>query len=294
AYGLVAYSNDSSANRLLVWTNPNVTAFDLTVADGGRPQLCNATITLMSGGNQHTATWRDVPRQQDVFARTLEHNNSDYNYQRNASGGYVLVGNLLTITTNGMAATVSNGRVNAAANMLAGASVFGAFATAPVAASEQITAPVAPLAASSFQRAYYDDAQSKRIFLTNGSQLFTSLPGSVPNQGGVGFVKDTINQPGGAADLVQQGVNGGWIDNPAQRCLGFGATNYVGFSTDPSRAPNIDELTIPGDMSLELWCRPQRQAATRSPNQRLLTFNRNAVPDDANTAIRYMAGLQDC
>src|SRR5262249_56270083 len=56
----------------------------------------------------------------------------------------------------------------------------------------------------------------------------------------------------------------------------------------------IEELTRPGEMGLELWCRPERQAAERSPNQRLLTFNRNAVPDDANTAIRYMAGLQDC
>src|SRR5208337_89293 len=141
-----------------------------------------------------------------------------------------------------------------------------------VAPSEKVTSPAGPILATRFQAAYYEQ-DGIRFYLKDGSQLFAAMPGSLPNQGAVGIVQDTVDLTDGTAYLVQQGVNGGWIDSPAQRTLAFSGTNRVSFSLKEDKAPNVGELTIAGDMSLELGCKPQRvRSNSTSPNQRLLTF----------------------
>jgi hypothetical protein len=283
SYSLVAISDLTSSNRVILWTQPDprVSIVKLDVTDGSTPDLCDVTIALVSDGNRLNATWHEVPRQQVTFSRTLEHDeNSGYNYEAHATGDYKAIGELLIITTDGMNAAVRNrtgDQVDPDGDLLAGASIFKAFATAPVAPSEKVTSPVGPVAATRFQEAYYEDLINHRIYLKNGSQLFAAMPGSLPNQGAVGIVQDTV----GTASLVQQGVNGGWIESPAPRTLAFSGTNRVSFSIEEDNAPNIGKLTIAGDMSLELWCKPQRvRSGSTSPNKRLLTFNRNSEPNN--------------
>jgi len=298
SYSLAAISDLNSANRVVVWTHPSVTKVDkLEVADGAQPNVCEVTIILATAEGTRTATYKNVPRQQGAFALTLE--NADqvpkYGYGQFASGDHEKIGALLIITTNGVNAAVSNQSAAVPdGNMLAGASLFAAFPTAAVAASERLTSPVGPVAATAFQSACFE-VEGKKNFLTNGSQLFPTMPGSVPNQGAVGFVQDTAGLSDGKAYLVRQGVRGGWLDNPAQRCLEFSGANRVTMGIDEAAAPNIGQLTIPGDLTLELWCRPQRIAsASTSPNQRLLTFNRRTDPQDDASTVQYMAGLRDC
>lgn len=299
SYSLVAISDFTSSNRLILWTNPSVSELvKLQITDGPKPNLCHVAITLVSEGKELSATWQDVERQQVAFSRTLEYDYRDhYDYEAHTTGDYQALGALLTITTNGMNAAVSNRsaeKVEPDGDMLAGASLFGAFATAPVVPSEKVVSPVGPIPATEFQSAYYEQA-GKKFYLNNGSQLFAAMPGSLPHQGGVGIVQDTVDLTGGRAYLIQQGVTGGWINSPAKRTLAFTGSNRVSFSTNESQAPNISELTILGDLSLELWCKPQRaRSDSKSPNQRLLTFNRNSQANQSDTAVRYLAGLRDC
>ena len=74
------------------------------------------------------------------------------------------------------------------------------------------------------------------------------------------MVADTGKLTDGIAPLSLQGFNGGWLNQPEQRTLRYTPSNWVGFEVDETKAPNISALTIAGDMSLELWCRPERAA----------------------------------
>src|SRR5271165_5055015 len=161
SYSLVAISDLTSSNRVILWTNPSVSELvKLDVTDGSQPHLCSVTIVLVSDGKQLSATWHDVARQQAAFSRTLEYDYRDhYDYEAHATGDYKPIGALLIITTNGMNAAVSNragAKVDPDGDMLAGASIFGAFATAPVAPSEKVTSPAGPVLATRFQAAYYE------------------------------------------------------------------------------------------------------------------------------------------
>lgn len=297
SYSLTAISDLSIANRVILWTHPSVSQVTrLEVADGAQPNLCTVHLSLTSDEKALTATWQNVPRQQSTFARTLENDNPDYDYARFATGEFAAIGALLIATTNGMNASVRNRQDTPQPDddMLAGASIFAAFPTATVGAAERITDPVDTVAASAFQSAFYEQ-DGHRVALTNGSALFAATADTVPHQGAVGMVQDTNTGSDGRAALVRQGAYGGWLNNPPQRCLEFSSTNRVSMSVDESRAPNIGQLTIAGDMSLELWCRPHRtRSASSFPYQRLLTFNRQSDPNDVQSAVRYVAALKDC
>ncbi|MEB4631492.1 LamG domain-containing protein [Burkholderia contaminans] len=297
SYSLTAVSDLSMTNRVILWTHPSVSEVTrLEVEDGPQPDLCVVNMSLISDGQSLGATWQSVPRQQLTFARTLEKDNPSYDYASLATGDFAAIGALLIATTNGMSATVRNlvDTPKADVDMLAGASLFGAFPTAAVGSTERITAPIGPVLASSFQSAYYEQ-NGERVALVYGSEMFALTPDTVPHQGAVGLVQDTSSFSGGVASLVRQGAHGGWLDNPPQRCLDFASTNRVSMSVDENKAPGISQLTIQGDMSLELWCRPHRtKSASSQSYQRLLTFNRQTDPNDARTAVRYMAGLRDC
>jgi large repetitive protein len=293
SYSLVAISDLATSNRVLLWVHPTVSAIArLEVADGPQPGVCTVHIELTADGKPLKATWNNVSRQQGAFAHTLEHDNADYDYKQFAKDDFAAIGSALIVTTNGTNAAVSNrsGAPHPDEDMLAGASLFGSFPTAVVGAAERITAPAGPVAATKFQSAFYKQ-NGKRIPLLAGTEIFPAMLGSAPHQGAVAFVRDIADK----AALVRQGVHGGWLNNPAQRCLDFSATNRVSMSVKENEAPNIGQLTIQGDLTVELWCRPHKLKSTSSsPNQRLLTFNRLADPNDAKSAVRYMAGLRDC
>jgi hypothetical protein len=126
-----------------------------------------------------------------------------------------------------------------------------------------------------------------------GSTLFRAIPFNLPAQGAVGVVADTSASTEGIAPLSLQGFDGGWLNQPQQRTLRYTPDNWVGFEADETKVPNIGMLTIPGDMSFELWCRPQRAAEDDlQPFQRLLTFSR--TPAGGGDPVRYLAALNDC
>ena len=286
SYSLAAVSVPAAANRVVLWLRPEVIAIEVfSISNAVQPDLCNVEITLLQAAGPLSACWQNVLRKQGLFARILEGVAQKYDYPNLASGDYQQIGKLLIITTNGQNANLSNhsGPLHADGDMLAGASLFSAFPTARIDAAERITEPAGPVAATPFQSA------RNPAPIEHGSSLFAVQPDTQPHRGAVAFVADTPKD--GKAPLQRQGVRGGWLNNPPQRCLEFNPAASVVFSQDAAIAPNISALTLDGDMSLELWCRPGRTGVS-STNQRLLTFNRTPPGGHAEAAVRYLASLR--
>lgn len=302
SYTINAVSSLVGTNPVILFVHPDMTSVQkLDVADGSSPTTTTVTIECTVRGATLSAMWRDVPRKQDDFARTLERANERYDYAKLASGDYEAIGRALIVTTNGAAAQVANvdrapddqGNVPPDASLLVGASLFSLFPTATFASGARVAPTSSPVPAAAFQKASYvqDGAETA---LTTGSTLVRSVPETTPTQGGAAMVQDTAALTGGTADIVQLGVNGGWLNEPVQRTLTFEPRNWVDFSTDVAKAPSIDALTIPGDMTLEMWCKPLRSNRDEfAPNQRLLTFSRKQDPADPRSAVQYLAGLRD-
>ncbi|MFL9584104.1 LamG-like jellyroll fold domain-containing protein [Stenotrophomonas sp. AB1(2024)] len=294
SYSLVASSGPASASRVLVLLEPNSgdlkTLAISAVADDDL--LCDVAITQ----DAKTATWIRVPRAQGSFTRVLEGTaaKDEYDYATLASGDYAAIGKALIISTDGSDALLQDVHLGgdtppvSDVDLRASSGLLAIFASAAYPAATDV--PITPTAvtASTFQSAR--DAQDKPLLA--GSALFRAIPYSLPNQGAAGVVQDTAAFTDGVAPLTLQGFNGGWLNAPGQRTLGYRPDSWVQFEVDPVKVPGIEALTIEGDMSLELWAHPDRAAADDlQPFQRLLTFARTAP--GSSTPVRFLAALND-
>ncbi|MGH8076672.1 MAG: LamG-like jellyroll fold domain-containing protein, partial [Lysobacter sp.] len=294
SYSLSARSDLVAANRVVLFIKPGTDPLQRIAVSPVQDDALLCDVEIQAG--PLSAQWRNVPRAQVAFATVLEGtaDKKQYDYAKFASGDYAAIGASLIVITDGSDASVQDvslgGQtpVPADDDLRISASLIAAFATAAYAA-ETLAPLSAGTAASCFQSAIDN---SKRV-IAAGSSLFRAIPFDVPTQGSVGVVADTGKLTDGIAPLSLQGFNGGWLNQPEQRTLGYTPSNWVGFEVDETKAPGIGALTIAGDMSLELWCRPERAAADElQPFQRLLTFSRQ--PPEGGDPVRYMAALNDC
>src|SRR4051812_46420197 len=68
SYSLAARSQLPAASRVVLFARPTVTSVDaITVLDAVDPALCTVDIAL-TAGDSIAATWREVPRDQVLFA----------------------------------------------------------------------------------------------------------------------------------------------------------------------------------------------------------------------------------
>jgi hypothetical protein len=300
AYSLSASSGLPASNKLVLLTHPELSKLlKLSVAAEDDPLLCTVNLSAATAQGTLSATWARVPRLQEDLAATLEGGRAGYDYAKYASGDHAALGKLLLVTTDGNQALVDDvvlggiGKVEPDRSLRLGASLFCCFVTAPVASAQTVPTTPKPVPASAFQQAWFEgDAArgqgAERETLTQGSTLFGVEPGAGPAGGSVAQLQN------GDAALTRLGTNGGWINQAAQRTLAFDC-NWVGFATDQAAAPGIGALAMPGDMSLELWCKPERSRRNPlSPNQRLLTFARDTPTEQGMSTVRYLAGLRDC
>lgn len=305
AYSLAASSGLVGANRVVVFVKPGSEVLKrISITTNADSLLCDVAIEL----GTLTAKWRDVPRDQVAFADVIEGvaTARQYDYRGLASGDYANIGAALVLFTDGAEALLQNVELGGKApptpetDLRISAGLLSVFSTAPNDTAATVPVTAQPVAAGCYQSALQTGSATGSgqpravsatdpVVLTNGSQLFRAIPMSVPVQGGAGMVDDTA----AAAPLTLQGFSGGWLNQPQQRTLDYQWDNWVGFETDEAKAPNIGALTITGDMSLELWCRPERAADLMlQPYQRLLTFSR--APAGSEDKVRYLAGLNDC
>lgn len=294
-YSLAARSDLVAANRVVLFVRPGTGDLQsMRIAAASDPLRCDVAITL--GAMQ--ATWRDVPRAQVVFAQVLEGtaDAKTYDYATLAKGDYKAIGDALIVTSDGSDAAVQDAvldHMSAVApddDLRVSASLFAVFATAACDARAPVPASGTAVAAATFQSAR-DSRFSDAI--STGSSLVRAVPASLPSQGAVGLVADTTALADSIAPLTLQGFNGGWLNQPGQRTLGYDWNDWVAFEIDETKAPNIGALTIAGDMSLELWCRPERASEDMlAPFQRLLTFSRTPAGGDA--PVQYLAALNEC
>lgn len=297
SYSLVAVNGPASASRVVLLVAPDagvLQKLSITAVEED-DLLCDVALNL---GSQ-SATWTRVPRAQDRFAAVLEGRAQKvpgkdtyvYDYAALASGDYEAIGAALILVTDGSDAQLQDASLGDKTpppvddDLRASAALLAALATEAYPAASTVPTTTGSVAASTFQEA---SAGKDDPPLLTGSSLFRAIPFSLPQQGSVGCVVD------GDAALSLQGFNGGWLNAPTQRTLGYTPDSWVQFEIDAAKAPNIDALTIEGDMSLELWCRPERAAASfLQPFQRLLTFARTGT-DPTQPPVRYLAALNDC
>lgn len=297
SYSLAAVNGPASASRVVLLVAPDagtLQKLSITPVDDD-DLLCDVALTL----GARSATWKRVPRAQDLFAAVLEGRAKKvpdkdtyvYDYAQLASGDYEAIGAALILVTDGSDAQLQDASLGDRTpppvdnDLRASAALLSAFSTEAYPAASEVPTTTGSVAASTFQSA--STGKDTPPLLT-GSSLFRAIPFSLPHQGSVGRVDD------GDAALSLQGFNGGWLNAPTQRTLGYTPDSWVQFESDAAKAPNIDALTIEGDMSLELWCRPERAAASfLQPFQRLLTFARTGT-DATQPPVRYLAALNDC
>jgi len=294
SYSIAAASNLVAANRVVLFVKAqsgDMQSIAISTCDD--KDKCNVTIKLGS----LNATWTNVPRAQVDFALVIEGaaTSKQYDYATLASGDYKALGDKLIISTDGSEAMVLDVSLGGGApvvpddDLRVSASLFATFTTDSYDSAAVVPTAGTEIAASNFQSAIESVTGT---VVENGSTLFRAMPFSLPTQGAVGLVAHTEALTGGVAPLTLQGFNGGWLNQPEQRALTYAWNDYVSFETDEKIAPNIGALTIKGDMSLELWCRPERASQDMlQPFQRLLTFS--CPPAGSADAVQYMAALSD-
>jgi hypothetical protein len=295
SYSLTASSGLVAANRVVVFTHPSVTAVaTLAITPCADPLRASITMSLTDRvQGALTATWAEVPRAQTVFGAVLEGiaTPAQYDYAAHATGDWAKIGSLLVIGTDGSSAALQDTPAAPPSPLppdddlrVAGALV-AVFTTAACGDAEVIGSTAGVVAATTFQHATATvDGQAAAIAV--GSSIVRALPATVPSSGAVGLVANSTGAP-----LTLQGYNGGWQNQPDNRTLGFAWDGWVAFETDEAKAPSIDAITIPGDLTLELWCRPTRSREDFDSFQRLLTFSRTA---SGGQPVQFLAGLVDC
>lgn len=263
--------NDGVEHDVLIMTREGVSNFSVGVTDGAAAGLCNVTISLDFAAAPLVQQWADVPREQAAFAAALQ------------AGGQV--SDLILILTDRMEAYVGNHdpALTRPADMLAWASVFNVYNDGLLRGVERLAQqPAVP--AAILQKAFYVE-EGGEVVLPDGSTLFGAVAYTTPTNGGVALVRDTAAYTGGDADLITPAVNGGWVRESPRKALGFSGTNAISF--DISR-PSADHLTIAGDMSVAVWCRPP---VGLSGDVRLLNFNRRGTADLPDELVQYCVGL---
>jgi hypothetical protein len=283
---------DEQSHQVLFFTHPDTTGFSIAVEDAasGNKNYCKVVIDLATTAKQLKATWDNVCREQNVFARVIGgEGGSEYDYTQNASGDYEEIGKLLIIITDKLSAGVANHQASETkeAGMLAGASIFEVFLAGPHSPTDEIDNH-APIPAAILQQAYTEEGGEKH-YLTAGSNFFGTRAASRPTNGAVPVVQDTTPFTDGTANLIQPGINGGWLQESPRKAVEFNADNYIDF--DVTRA-SANRLAIAGDISVEGWYR----STTLSPeptNPRLFTFNKEGNVDFPDEQFQYMAGFQD-
>ena len=296
-YALWAGANQSEAqnNQVVIYTLPTSSGFSIEVgkAENNDDSYCKVIAKITpKDGTEITATWDNVLRDQSIFATIVEgeeEGNKIYDYSRNASGDYVQIGKMLVLITDGLTAYVRDTQVpiTTEVGMLASAGIFETLIDGT--GSGEIDAH-ASITAAILQKAY-TTIDGNEIILSKGSRQFGALAFNSPTNGADAVLENTTNYTDGNANLVQPGINGGWIQESPRKAISFNNNNYVSFDVAQSKKSS-EKLAIAGDMSVETWCRPTDLFAN-SETPRVLNFNRKGNVDFPNEQFQYMMGLKD-
>ena len=292
AYAISAGFTESEQknHEVIFFTRKTVTRFTITVA-GSSASFCDVTVELDDGGTTKAARWQNVPRLQTEFAKVLEHQSTLYDYDKNASGSFVEIAGLILVLTDNLPGSVLNhdlGGPQPKVGMLAAASLFETFfdqalpERVDVRDHERIPAKI-------LQEAF-SESNGVRKFLGLGSELFGAIALTVPDSGAIAEVESTAQLQNGTANLVQNGIDGGWIRESPRKAIQLSGTNATKVGVADSKS---EILAVAGDMSLEMWCQPEVRTVSEVQQPRLLTFNRKGNLDNPDVDFQYLAGLQD-
>jgi large repetitive protein len=271
-YGLNGYDSSNTTHDVLMLARSGVTDLMVGISAGTRAELCNLTITLDAGGQQQLELI-DIPRDQNAVAEQI-----------NAS----TLAPCLLVITDGLTAALRDlpSGMPALRDMRAWSTILVSFPEQPLAADATVLAqPPVPAGILQHSTVTVDGVQRT---LTGASTMFRCLATSQPSNGGVPLVADTTGNTGGSANLITAAVNGGWIRVSPHKAIETNGKNAVVWD---QAGPTADVLAIPGDVTVETWCRPGiLQADTDRP--RLIGYNRTGSIDFPDEQIRWATGLR--
>jgi len=284
AISLAARPSSSAqlSNWVVAYAKQPIVSISMAIADNAADDsLCDVKITC----NGALYSLSGVARDQVKFASIL--NGLDTTYQYPAD--YVAdVANNILVVTDGMTSYVY-AQTSAAADMLAGSSLFALFFTGSQ-YSTDTAIPMAQTSAAILQGATTNTASGIQT-LSGPSQIFAVTYDVLPANGHAGLIQNTT----GTAPILQQGINGGWIHAPNHFSLDFNQApaniNYLAF--DASRtSPSVDSLSISGDLTLEAWGKPMPSIQT-SGLSRLLDYNVLGSANFPTNTFNYMMGFRN-
>ena len=294
AYSISAGFTESEEknHEVIFFTRETVTQLTITVS-GSSSSSCNVAVEIKVNSVTKKAEWKKVPRLQNDFAEVLEHQSTTYDYATNASGSFVEIAELILIVTDNLQGDVLNhdlgtGTPQPKVGILAAASLFESFFDQAL-PEMVLVGDHDAIQAQTLQEAF-SESDSQKSYLASGSELFRSIAVTVPDSGAIAKVDSTASFTDGTANLVQNGINGGWIQESPRKAVelsGSNATDYGAGSIDSNL------LAIAGDMSLEMWCKPEVKTPSTVEFPRLLTFNKKGNVDFPDEEFQYLAGLQD-
>lgn len=270
-HGLNAYDAAQAAHDLLVLARPGVRGLTLGVGQGTRAELCTVFIKFEREG-EHRFELTDVPREQNGFAAAV-----------NAHA----VGADLLLVPDGLTAAVRDREAAALPprNLHAWSSLTALFPEETLAADAVVLAQ-GPVEAAVRQHSTLT-VDGTEFPLEGPSTLMRALAASEPTNGGVALVGDTASYTGGTANLVVAAVDGGWLRVSPHKALSFDGTNAVLWD---QAAPTADVLAIPGDLTVETWCRPA-PITSESARPRLAAYSRKGSTQFPDEQIDWALGL---
>ena len=295
-HALTVPSNEQNSTIQLL-TSPGVSDFAITVKDSSDKSVdaCDVSI-ILNDGTSLSGEWKNVPRDQNKLAAIIDYSpegQAIYDYEANATGSYKEIGANILAITDGLSATVENHTPSPddISDMLAITSIFQLYNDGSAFSDEEVDNQ-SPMMASILQSGSYasteDEIEAEQVFLTSGSTLVGAVAGNHPTNGGVPIVQPTTSFTNGTANLSVNGLNGGWINESPRFGLDFNGLSYLSYDTGNQ---NIDKLAIAGDMSTELWVKPD-PAQNAGEFQRLYTFNKTGNPYYPDERFQYMLGLE--
>ncbi|WP_326647367.1 LamG domain-containing protein [Streptomyces sp. NBC_01750] len=271
-YGLTAYDGADRSHDVLVLARPGVEDLTIAVTAGTLPGLCDISIDLEASGPQHFEL-TDVARDQNAFADAV---------------GDSPVAACLLVVTDGMTASLRD-RAPATLplrDLRAWSGILVALPEGTLAPDATVVAQPAVPAAVRQRSAVTVDG--KEEIIDGASTMFRCLATTLPTNGGIGLVSDTGGYTDGTANLVTAAINGGWIRVSPDKALGFDGTKSVVWD---QAAPTADVLAVPGDLTVEAWCRPGLIAADDA-NPRLAAYRRIGSVDFPDEEISWALGLR--
>ncbi|HSG40536.1 MAG TPA: LamG domain-containing protein, partial [Thermoanaerobaculia bacterium] len=212
-----------------------ITALTIAGAVSGDATRCRMALTTKLGGIDRSATWDEVPRDQDSFAMVLQGVPVVplYDYGAHAQGEYKWIAGQLLILTDHAPVAVANTSASKPerADLLAAASLIEAI---PESTRGRIGSLDVP--AKILQKALVSG-----VPWSGPSPTFAVGASDVPANGLPVFIEDTP-----AAALAQPGTAGGWLTEPPRNALIFHGDESIEVS---SRS----HLAIRGSISMEAW-----------------------------------------